>query len=547
MTDRLAAIRKLLTHERQERRCAAAIVLAELGAGDSRTVAALAEALGDEDAQVRRLALEALGQAESDEAIEPIIARLDDPDPLVQRAAEATLLQLGDMAVPALQQHVQGESSTSIRRKVAGVLSRLQTPAGIESLIDLVDGQDQTLLDRARQALRAKASNLSPPEIRALRKKLDTRLGEASLTSRGGNGLSAALLQLLGDLPDETVVTRLTKEIGPETPIPVRRAAMAGLMSALPQARGRRREAAAERLLDCLAEHDEEGVIRPALRALRDIEIPSRLTPKLQALISAPTSAARAFALGALGRIGAPDSLATLIEQLVTGSAPVRAAARDALATAPDAAPALVRAVFEVKDPARLLDIAELLALRRESLRPEDRIAVCTSVLERIESGQEDASLIADTVSRALPEDFIAMVRERVAEARQDRRVVEAFTLLEAIKSSPAFSQEEQYELAVFGLIRNPEATARAPRVADRVCAPFSELLRLGFPIEARLRKETLVRVQDLFFLGFAFAESNIEEERDFGADLLEEVVHRDPDGKFGGRAANKLKLMQRL
>jgi HEAT repeat protein len=547
MADRLAAIRKLLTHERQERRCAAAIVLAELGAGDSRTVSALAEALEDEDAQVRRLALEALGQAESDDAVEPIIARLDDPDPLVQRAAEATLLQLGDMAVPALQHHMQDEGSSSIRRKVAGVLSRLQTPAGIESLIDLVDGQDQTLLDRARQALRAKSSSLTPPEIRALRKKLDTRLGEASISSRGSNGLSAALLQLLGDLPDETVVTRLTKEIGPETPIPVRRAAMAGLMSALPQARGRRKEAAAERLLDCLAENDEEGVIRPALRALKDVEIPGRLTSKLQALVSAPTSAARAFALGALGRIGAPDSISTLIEQLVLGSAPVRAAARDALATAPDAAPALVRAVFEVKDPARLLDIAELLSMRRESLRPEDRMALCIAALERIESGQEDASLIADTVARALPDEFIAVVRERVAEARQNRQIVEAFALLEAIKSSPPFSQEEQYQLAVFSLIRNPEATSRPPRVADRVCVPFSELLRLGFPIEARLRKETLVRVQDIFYLGFAFAESNIEEERDFGADLLEEVAQREPDGKFGARALNKLKLMQRV
>jgi HEAT repeat protein len=546
MTDRLAAIRKLLTHERQDRRCAAAIVLGELGVGDPRTVVALAETLGDEDPQVRRLALEALGQAQSDEAVEAIIARLDDPDVAVQKAAEAALLQLGDMAVPALQEHMQDEGSASIRRKVAGVLSRLQTPAGIESLIDLVDGVDSALLDRARQALRAKAPTLTPPEIRALRKKLDQRLGEASSSSRGGNGLAAALLQVLGDLPDETVVTRLTKELGPETPVPVRRGAMAGLMTAMPQARGRRREAAAERLLECLAETDEEGVIRPALRALKDVEIPDRLTPKLQALVSAPSSAARAFALGALGRLGAPDSVATLIEQLVTGSAPVRAAARDALATAPDAAPALVRAVFEVKDPARLQDIGDLLGMRREALKPEERATLCTSVLERLEAGQEDAGPIVDTVARAMPDDFIARVRDRVTEHRANRRIAEAHAILEAIKGSPAFGEEEQYQLAVFGLVKNPEATSRPPRVADRVCVPFSELLRLGFPLESRIRKEKLVRIQDLFYLGFAFAESALEDERDLGHDLLEEVVQREPDGKFGSRAQNKLKLMQR-
>lgn len=542
MADRLVAIRKLLSHERQERRCAAAIVLAELGVQDKRSVNALTTALDDEDPQVRRYVLEALGQTEDESIVDKLIDALNDPDLFVQQAAETSLLRLGDQAVPALQSQMEGPAS--IRRKVAAVLSRLQSSAGIESLIDSIDGSDSTVLDRTRQALRTKGSELTATELRNLKKKLDQRLNLA--THNKEVALSAALLPLLGDLPDDTVVTRIMKETTPETPPQVRRAAIAAMMSALPQARGRRRDAAIERLLECLTEEDEDGVIRPTLNALKDIKVPERLAPTLKDLLNAPTAPARAYALSELGRIGTPDSISSLVEQLFTGSAPVRAAAREALAKVPESAKLLAEALFEVSDPSRLQDIGDLLKLHQKTLPSEEKIKICVTIIDRLEADEKDLSALVNTVSSAFPEHFLTVIRDRVSSLRSKNNLAGAFTLLNAIKDCSALGDEERYQLAVLGLLKSTDASSRPPRATDRLCSPFAELLRVGFPIENRLRKELLVRVQDLYYLGFAFSESRDEDERDFGHELLEEVVQREPEGTYGSRAQNKINLTSR-
>ena len=100
--------------------------------------------------------------------------------------------------------------------------------------------------------------------------------------------------------------------------------------------------------------------------------------------------------------------------------------------------------------------------------------------------------------------------------------------------------------MALLGLLSNRKPAGRPPRVSDRVCQPFARLLSRGYAIDSRLRKERLVQLDDLLYLGFAFSESHDEDERDFGEELLEEVAQRDPQGKTGARAQNKLKLLGR-
>lgn len=541
MADRLVAIRKLLTHERQDRRCAAAIVLAELHVNDPRSIKALLQVTDDEDPLVRGYVLDALGQARALDAVNKFVEMMDDPDAHVRKAAESALVQVGEDAVPALQELLEGPTGT--RRKAADLLSRLQSSAGIESLIDTVSGADTTVLDRTRKALRGRAGDMEPQELRELRKRIENRLNEARRND--DSGLAAALLQLLGDLRDDTVVTRIMQEIGADTPPAVRRVALGTMLKVLPHATGRRREAAIEKLLLCLAEDDEEGVIRPALHALKDVEIPERLTSRLQELTDAPTVTVRAYVLSQLGKLGVEESVDTLVEKLVKGSAPVRAAARDALAELPASASSLSRAFMEVSDPARQREIGELLRKHRKSLEEKEAKDLCAAVVDQIVSGDQDHRPLIETTSRALPVVFMIEVRERVVKLREQGELDKAYNLASSTRRCSAFGEEERFLLAILGLMRHPEAS-RPPRATDRVCVPIAELLNSGFPIESRLRDEEGVEVKDLYNLGFAFSESRDEDERDFGQDLLEEVTLRDPEGKFGSRAQNKLKLTSR-
>jgi HEAT repeat protein len=541
MADRLAAIRKLLSHERQDRRCAAAIVLAELHINDQRSIAALTQALSDEDPLVRLYSLEALGQAHTVTAIDKIVDMMDDPDPQVRKAAESALIQLGEDAVPALQELLGG--SAAVRRKAASLLSRLQSASGIESLIDTVDGVDTTVLERTRQAVRSRAAELALQEQRALRKRIEQRLNDARRTN--DHGLAAALLQLLGDMADDTAVTRIMQELGPDTPLVVRRVAIGAMLIALPLSSGRRREAAIERLLDCLSEEDEEGVIRPSLMVLKDVEIPERLLPKLEGLVEAPSAAARAYVLTRLGRLGSPDSVDTLVDQLAKGAAPVRAAAREALAKIPAAAVPLARLLPQVTDALRQREIGDLLRQHKEALPEEEARRLCDVVFDQIEEGTPGARALIDTISRALPEPLMSEARRRAIQLREEGSLDRAYHLLAAIKECSAFGKEELYLMALLGLMSAPRSK-RPPKVNDRVCTPFATLLREGFPLDTRLHDERSVSSDDLFYIGFAFIESRDEDERDFGRDLLEEVVARDPKDKMGIRASNKLKLARR-
>jgi len=542
MADRLVAIRKLLTHVQEDRRCAAAIVLAELGADDARTLKALRDALGDEDPDVRRYAVEALGKAEDADSVDEMLAMLNDRDPRAQTAAQAAILLLGDSATPGLQRMLEGPASS--RRAAAAMLAKLQTAAGLDMLLEAVDGTDTTVLDRARKALRDKAPALPVQDVRALRKGLDQRLTAAR---RAGDDLpSAALLALLGDVPDETVVTRIMKETGIEVPPAVRRAALTAMITVMPLARGRRKDAAVEKLLGYLAEDDEDGVTRPALRVLHDIAIPSALSKSLEALVEAPSASVRAYALGHLGQQATPRSLGTLVGQLLSGAHPVREAAKQALSGKPEAAPHLAKALLDTKDPDRLRDVSDLLRVVSDKLKGKDARAACEGILDRADEGDDDPRPMIEAACTAMPEPFLEALRDRVRKKRRGRKLAEAVELLTAAERCPAFGDEERYLLAVLGLLGHAEGKGRALRPNDRVCRPFAQLLGAGFPVETRLVAERSVKTKEIYQLGFAFAESKDEDQRDFGQELLEVVAEREPRTKIGKAAANKLKLSGR-
>ena len=62
-------------------------------------------------------------------------------------------------------------------------------------------------------------------------------------------------------------------------------------------------------------------------------------------------------------------------------------------------------------------------------------------------------------------------------------------------------------------------------------------------PTSTCVKKEKTVEPEDLFYLGFCFAEGNAEV-RSLGADILECVADRYGRTKVGKSAKNKLKLL---
>jgi HEAT repeat protein len=146
------AIIDLLDSERVELRAAAVTVLAAVGKGDKSVEAALIGRLGDDDAVVRRIALEALVDMGAGGIAPRLVPLLrSDDDTLVERAQQL-LVEHAAEAEPALRKEV-GTGPVAARRVMAQLLVQRGTQPAIEAVLDQL--ADEELGEHALQLVRA--------------------------------------------------------------------------------------------------------------------------------------------------------------------------------------------------------------------------------------------------------------------------------------------------------------------------------------------------------------------------------------------------------
>jgi HEAT repeat protein len=120
--------------------------------GSERAVEPLLARLEDEDASVRRAAAEALGPIGSERAVEPLLARLEDEYASVRRAAASALGRIGsERAVEPLLACLEDEAG-DVRRAAASALGRIGSEQAISPLLACLEDRRA---DRRIEALSA--------------------------------------------------------------------------------------------------------------------------------------------------------------------------------------------------------------------------------------------------------------------------------------------------------------------------------------------------------------------------------------------------------
>ena len=133
---------------------------------------------------------------------------------------------------------------------------------------------------------------------------------------------------------------------------------------------------------------------------------------------------------------------------------------------------------------------------------------------------------------------------DRAARLRKGGHHGEAFAALRPLAQSRApLDDEQRFSIGVLGLKASGRNLLRSARGVDPVLMQFSQLVQTGFPVTRQLGKQKDLELDDLFTLGFNFVESHDENEKGLGVELLELVASRQPRGKLGVAAKNKLKL----
>ncbi|MDA0373118.1 MAG: HEAT repeat domain-containing protein [Planctomycetota bacterium] len=526
MTDTIRAILAILEQDRPpELKIAAAQILGELAPKDAAVVKGLEQRLSVGEDFISRHVLAALGAIGSAAATRVLVLQLDGKHPDL---AAHLLAELGDAAVDALAAAFEGASHEA-RLRILGILARANSPK-------VAEVAEQALLlpefsKRAADVLVHVAEGFDARRMKPLKTRLTKALGAEDMSPQVASSLLARL---------DAAGSRATliKFAGAEQPAMVRQAALHALKGV------KLTPTQAASLLDLVHEDDQVHVVEPVLSLLDHHDTwPDASVPELRKLIGHRNPRIRLFAVRALRNVPRAEHVKPLIQLLHGDDADLGAAASGALGANPDALGVLLRSLQQEKDPERARRTSEPLSRLARSLPAKDLRTLIERGARLLLSQDPVGEVVLGLVIRAQPEKGANEVVDRAVRFRKQRKFAEAVSLLAFLAAAGVIPAEGRYHLAVSRLLFDvaEQAEGRARGVCDATMGYFALLIREGFPLLQRLKKETMLAPEDLFALGEHFAEAGGEERR-FGAALLLHLAEKHPRRKAGEEARSVLR-----
>lgn len=365
-----------------------------------------------------------------------------------------------------------------------------------------------------------------------------------------------AALRLIGYLARPSSQPLLVAQSAADRPRPVRFAAIAALRRIVAASEAKGTEPAIEALIE-YADSDDLGIAQAAIDTLRGARIPEKLARAFSALARSKNPAAQKLAMERLPAGGGAGAVKALIEALGGDDVTARDAAARGLAKAPEAVLPLTRALLATTDEQSARRYAGALRSHRGHVSGtaiEELVAAAHHHLELHGKGKATADtilierVIADTIAEVAPEKHVELLFERARRLRKAGKPGEAFAALKPLLRTradldAAIQDDDRYLLAVLGLKAAGPAILRAAHADDPVLRQFGRLSASGFPVARNLAREKDVEDEEIYGLGFRLLESNDENDKSLGAELLQGILDERPRAKLGKAARNKLKL----
>ncbi|MEO6593418.1 MAG: hypothetical protein ABIP94_01545 [Planctomycetota bacterium] len=526
MNDTLKVIVNLLDSGKPELQVAAAQILGELHSKEPAVGRALAGAIRRSPV-LGRFCLDALAKIGNAESLAKIAEVLLDFEALADHAAHI----LGDLGTPAhaVIAKLYPQAVGDQHERILGILSRSLSKDAIDVFVHGLLTPETTA--GAGEMLRAASSQFVPPLQKHLReglaRHLDSALPEDCLAQ------VVAVLAAVDPVGSRQHLLRFTQ---PGTTPVVRSAAFRALQ-------GSKLTAAQVRgmmdLLEDAAEKEVHDAVREVLAQLP--EVPQGLLPVLKRLISSRQPEQRLFALRMLRTAGGGELAKVSIKLLSHDDPRFQKAAEELLAHNKQAVEPLVRVVLTTKDPALAKVAVGILMRLGGYITPKTLRALGEKAVKLLATNARTGDLLLDVVLAAGGNKVGAMLVERAVRMRRAKRTADALHLLARLVASPHGDDESRYQLALTKLRQDmalPAAEATAP--GNSTMGFFAALVRSGFPLVERLRKEASVRPEAMLLIATHFSEA-VGVERRFGTDLLKHLAQRTK-----GRAGDEARVVLR-
>ena len=517
-----------------ELRRAALLVLGEVGTRGGELTAALTEALDDADAGVRLEALHAVGKLRIEQSLPRLVRRIADGGPESEAAALAAA-KMGEKGTRALRE-LMGHVAPGLRRRIAGAMASAGTVSAETAAVEALLDSDPGVVDAAARSLGAEIPLLPPASRKALG---DHLLG--LLAKKKGPPLppasETAIVRLVAALGDERAKAALWERTLPAYRPEVRGAAL--------QALGRWAESPGKdevkRLLTCAADGDFR-VASPALMILKGVGVTDRQLSDWLPLLDAPDVAVRRAVIDKIGDRDRAEVASALLRQLAHQDRELRDQALAHLTRLAKGRQALADAVLEAASPDEAWVLARAIAPFFRDFPAATFDAVFARASKHLDAGDRRSEALLYLLREADPRALRDQLEQRGVALRKKKDYARALAYFRLLARDPACAAPVRFELAACGLKLSAKDLTADARAADHVLHQFAALVHgHEADVTEALQKAKWLGPEDLFYLGFHFAEKDHQEQK-FGGLALKLVVKRSPKSKLAKDAKTKLK-----
>lgn len=515
-------------------RCAAALVLGEIGSSDAAVGQALCEVLDDANTAVRAQVVAAVGKLRIEKALPQLLTRVSEGGPEAEGAAQAAA-RLGTKGTRALQE-LMSRVPPGLRRRIAAALGTGDTASSETAAVDVLLDSDPGVVDAAVRSLIGKVPGLDQRHRRVLVDHVLELLGTKK-APRLPLASEAALVRLLAGLGDPRGEVVFWARLEPPHPAELRAAAVQALGTLpLPSARDKIR-----RLLACAVDTDFR-VAAPALMILKGVPVSARTVSDWLPLLQAADAAVRRFAIDKLAGLDTPAVAEGLLGQLDHPDPSLGKDALNQLARLEHGREALAGALLEAATPEKAWVLARTQAPFVAEYTPALRSKLLDQACSYLEAGDRRADALLFVLREADPRGLRDRLEEWALALRKKKQYDAALVYLRLLGRDPACGEAIRFEQAACGLKVSSHDLAVDARAADPCLHQFAGLLNRHEtdPIEA-VEKAKWLEPEDLFYLGFHFAEGN-RREKEFGGQVLRLFIRRSPRSKLAKDARSKLR-----
>lgn len=533
----IARIVKLLENDAIEKQIAAAIVLGELKAKGPGVVESLGAVLASGVPLLQVHALDALARVGAKKALPSIFPLLAQHNDDVRRAATRAIASVGDDVVPLIKEKM-ASATPDERRALDHALAELGGKDAFATLIKGLASSDGEAAKAAALAVRQQVKNADGNKRRSYLAETEKFL-EAQKKKGGQPSAVSAAIKILGYLEDEKTIPVLLSYASDEKEHPsVRQEAIIAFRFAL------QTDKPSAKVVDALvraAESEDRTLAQTALHTLGSLKVGDDTAKRLEKLALHPEEARARFVLDMLGRMGGAEAARVLTKVLTqTSDRRYAEAAAAGLQGKDDAVPALAKALLETTNADRAWVLRNVLRPTAKKIAPALRKQILETAMERLGKGERGYEALLD-VARDADADGVAEALRALASRLRKKDENKARVVLGILCKSDRATDDDRYALASLELARSNLDTRPASRAGDEALRLLGALVKHGFDVAKALRKDRGVELDQLYYVGFHFAEDG----HPLGTELLEEVVKKGGRAKVAKMAKNKLALAE--